>query len=233
MKKPIIIASSGGKDATLALHRIRNMKSYSDIFTPVGMMTTFSSNTMRSTAHNIRLDILEVQAESLGLTFYPLFLHEPANHGFHDYAKVVGNFYEEMKMKGIYHAMYGDIHLEDVKDYRDQLNKKHGITGVYPLWNCHPAGLIVEFLNIGYKSIVVTVNGEKLSPEFLGETLDAEFIQSLPLHVDPCAENGEFHTLCYEGPGFAFPIPIETGIQTNEDQNHYLDLFLGKNGQNI
>jgi uncharacterized protein (TIGR00290 family) len=226
VKKPIIIASSGGKDATLALHRIRNMKSYSDMYIPVGMMTTFNAITMRSTAHNIRLDILEEQAKSLGLTFHPLFLNEPASHGFHDYAKIVGNFYNEIKMKGIHHAMYGDIHLEDVKAYRDQLNDKHGITGIYPLWRVHPAGLINEFLNLGYKTKVVAVNSEKLSPDFLGKIVDTHFIQSLPIHVDPCAENGEFHTLCYEGPEFAFPIPIQTGIQTNDGQHYYQDLFL-------
>src|SRR5690242_10596949 len=99
VQKPIMIASSGGKDATLALHRIRNLKLYSDHYIPVGMMTTINAMTRRSTAHNIRLELLEEQAKSLDLTFHPLFLNEPANHGFHDYASVVGNFYDEMKLK--------------------------------------------------------------------------------------------------------------------------------------
>jgi diphthamide synthase (EF-2-diphthine--ammonia ligase) len=111
---------------------------------------------------------------------------------------------------------------------QDQLNEKHDITGIYPLWNVHPAGLIIEFLNLGYKTMVVAVNSEKLGSDFLGKTVDIDFIQSLPLHVDPCAENGEFHTFCYEGPGFAFPISIETGIQSNEGQHHFQDLFLRK-----
>jgi uncharacterized protein (TIGR00290 family) len=226
VKKPMIIASSGGKDATLALHRIRNMPAYSELYLPVGMMTTFDATTMRSTAHNISLDILEEQAKSLGLPFHPLLLHQPASHGFHDYAQVVGDFYDEIKLKGIDHVMYGDIHLQDVKAYRDQLNEKHTITGVYPLWNIHPAGLIMEFLNLGYKAKLVAVNADKLGAEFLGRTLSTEFMQSLPLHIDPCAENGEFHTLVYDGPDFTFPISLESGVRTNDGQHHYQDMAL-------
>jgi uncharacterized protein (TIGR00290 family) len=226
MKKPIMIASSGGKDATLALHRIRNHPAYSDQYMPVGMMTTFDAHTMKSTAHNISLVILQEQAMSLGLPFYPLMLNQPANHGYHDYAQVVGDFYDDIRLKGIRHVMYGDIHLEDVKAYRDQLNDKHSITGVYPLWKLHPAGLIMEFLNLGYKARVVAVNADKLSPEYLGKTLDVEFIQSLPLHVDACAENGEFHTLCYDGPEFKFPISLESGVQTQEGQHHYQEMIV-------
>lgn len=228
MKHPIIIASSGGKDATLALHRLRFSQAFCDSYTPVGMMTTFCAKTQLSNAHHIRLDVMQAYADSLDLPFYPLFMQHPSSHGFHDYADVVGEFYDDMVAKGIKHALYGDIHLEDVKAYRDQLNEKHGITGVYPLWREHPAGLIHEFLNLGFKAKVVAVDTERLGVEYLGRTLDTAFLQSLPLAVDACAENGEFHTLCHDGPGFTSPLAIADGEQSGDDRYQYLDIVLRK-----
>ncbi|GAB6140679.1 ATPase [Methylosoma difficile] len=226
MKKPIIIASSGGKDATLALHRLRHHPDYCETYQPVGLMTTFCAQSQRSNAHQIRLEVMEVHAASLGLAFYPLFMQQPSDHGFYDYPAVVGAFYDSMVAQGISHFLYGDIHLEDVKTYRDQLNQQHGITGVYPLWREHPAGLIHEFLNLGFKAKVVAVDSSRLGVDCLGKTLDTAFLQALPLHVDACAENGEFHTLCYDGPDFAFPLAIADGEQSQQGHYHYLDVAL-------
>lgn len=221
----IMVATSGGKDATLALHRLRFSREFSD-YRPVGLMTMFDANTHRSTAHHIRREVIQAQADALGLPLHIIELEDKREHAYADYDDKVGQFCLELVQQGISHIMYGDIHLEDVKAYRENLNQQSGIRGVYPLWDSTPEQITEEFLALEYKTVIVTVDGTRLSADYLGQTVDTSLLDNLPEGIDRCAEFGEFHTFCTDGPMFRQKIETHQGKQWSDGRNHYIDLML-------
>ncbi|WP_434779169.1 hypothetical protein [Neisseria sp. Ec49-e6-T10] len=222
-----MIATSGGKDATLALHYLRFNPKFSH-YEPIGLMTTFYTQTGRSTAHNIRQDVMQAQADALGLPLHILNLENKRGQAYTDYDQKIGRFYEELKQQGITDVMYGDIHLEDVKAYRENLNKQHGITGVYPLWDNTPQQIMDSFLSLGYQTLIVAVDSTKLTEDYLGKTMTQSLLDQLPEGVDQCAEYGEYHTFCVNGPMFKQVIPIQTGAHSFDGRNWYVDLLLSQ-----
>lgn len=224
-KHPIMVATSGGKDATLALHRLRYDPRFND-YQPVGLMTMFDANTGRSTAHNIRREVIQAQADALGLPLHIIELEDKRGHAYADYDEKVGRFCLDLVQQGISHIMYGDIHLEDVKAYRDNLNQQSGIQGVYPLWGSTTEQITEEFLALEYKTVIVTVDGTRLSSDYLGKTVDTQLLDNLPDGIDRCAEFGEFHTFCTYGPMFQQKIEIHQGKQWSDGRNHYIDFML-------
>ena len=220
-----MIATSGGKDATLALHRLRHNNAFSH-YHPVGMMTMFDANSGLSTAHRIRPKVMQAQAEALGLELHMLMLEDKRGHAYADYDDKVGGFYLNLVRQGITHVMYGDIHLEDVKAYRDNHNQRYGIQGIYPLWGTTPLQITDEFLGLGYKTTIVAVDGTRLNSEYLGLTVDTQLLDNLPEGIDRCAEYGEFHTFCTDGPMFSRPVEIYQGEQWSDGRNNYVDLIL-------
>jgi len=162
--------------------------------------------------HGLRTSLMRAQAQATGLPLHTIALSENASMEEYD-AKMVDTF-SQMKAKGITHAGYGDIFLEDLKLYRDNMLQKMGLTGVYPIWKKNTRTLVQQLIDLEFKAILICINTRLLPKEFSGRVIDQSFLKDLPENVDPCGENGEFHTFCYDGPIFKNPIQFQLGEQT-------------------
>lgn len=196
---------SGGKDSAFALHHILQEDEYS----VECLLTTVNIDHQRISMHGVRKQLLLMQAERLGISLKIVEL--PSDTTMETYDAIMQKAMDELKAEGFTHSIFGDIFLEDLKNYREQRLAEVGFTGVFPLWKKDTTQLINDFINLGFKTITCTVNSKLLDESFAGRVIDKDFINDLPSHVDPCGENGEFHTFVFEGPIFFSPITIKTG----------------------
>jgi len=204
----IILNWSGGKDATMALHHL----SFEEKTNVASLLTSINSQRKRITMHGVPLTLLEKQVESLNQKLDLIAL--PENISMDKYSQIVTKKAKEHYRNGITHYAYGDIFLEDLRLFRDQEAEKAHLQTIYPLWGLNTNDLAQRFIQLGYKAIVVAVNSVKLSKEFAGRLYDEEFLKDLPSDVDPCGENGEFHTFVFDGPLFTLPIKFNKGKTT-------------------
>ena len=205
MKTKIIFSWSGGKDSSLALHELIK----SDQYEVVSLLTTMTEGYDRISMHGVRRTLVEAQAESIGIPIEMVYITQGANNA--EYEQKMGAALKNYKDAGIEKIVFGDIFLEDLKAYRETNLSKVGISTVFPLWKKDTKALITEFLDLGFKAIVVCASAKHLSEDFVGKTLTKELIENLPEDVDVCGENGEFHTFCYDGPIFKTPVPFSIG----------------------
>lgn len=202
--KKAVFCWSGGKDSALALYRIQQAGSY-DICT---LITTLSGDFQRVSMHGIGEGLLDMQAEALGLPLTKVTVDEATNTAYEAaMLKTLARFKEE----GVHYVIYGDIYLSDLRQYREQMLDHIGMKGVFPLWGEDTYQLVQEFIRNGFKTITCCVDEEVLDASFAGKVIDEDFPHLLPEGVDPCGENGEYHTFCYDGPIFQHPVPIEVG----------------------
>jgi len=204
-KIPISISWSGGKDSMLALDRIMNDGRYKVDH----LHTVIDSDLRRVGLHGIPEKLIDEQAASLGIPLEKLYLNASQTHM--NYENLLSTYFESLVSEGIEHVMYGDIFLEDLKSYREKMLQDAGLTGVYPIWQEKTSAIIKEFIERGYKTRVCAANAAFFEKEQLGKTIDQKFIAELPEEVDPCGENGEFHTFVYDGPLFHFPVDVKAG----------------------
>jgi uncharacterized protein (TIGR00290 family) len=122
--------------------------------------------------------------------------------------------------------VFGDLFLEDIKTYRDQFLARHGLRGIYPVWMRNTTEFIKEFIELGFKAVLTCVDSKALDQSFAGRIIDHDFLVSLPAHVDPCGENGEFHTFVFDGPNFAQPVEFSVGETVSRDGFWFCDLLL-------
>jgi uncharacterized protein (TIGR00290 family) len=148
--------------------------------------------------HGVREELLEAQAKSIGIPLKKMFV--PANCTNDEYEEQLSLVFKELKKEGITTIIYGDIFLEDLKVYRENLLAKSGLKGHFPLWKKNSSRLILDFLEAGFKTLTCCVKSDLLNKEQSGKIIDKQFINSLSGNIDPCGENGEFHTFCFEGP---------------------------------
>ncbi|WP_286969365.1 diphthine--ammonia ligase [Flavobacterium sp. UBA4854] len=196
---------SSGKDSALALYKILQNKD----FKIECLLTSVNKQYQRISMHGIRLELLQNQAESIGI---PLkILEVPEMPTMEVYEQVMTKTLTELKQNGIRYSIFGDIFLEDLRKYRENQLAKIGLNGVFPIWKIPTQDLIHEFISLGFKTIVVCVNEKYLDKSFLGRVIDQDFINDLPENVDVCGENGEFHTFTFDGPIFSIPIDFEIG----------------------
>ena len=196
---------SGGKDSALALLKAIRSGEYEI----VSLLTTVNRDSRRSTMHAIPESILRAQACSIGI---PLHIACLAPDGsMDDYSEVMREAVGHFKARGVTHFIFGDILLHDVRLYREKQLEPHGIEVVEPLWDKTTYEVMEEFLGSGLKTVVVTTMADKLGREYIGMAVDRAFVDSLPGDTDACGENGEYHTLCYDGPIFARPLQFELG----------------------
>ncbi|MBO3699685.1 diphthine--ammonia ligase [Roseivirga sp. E12] len=196
---------SGGKDSALALYHILN----SSEFEVKQLLTSVNTHTNRISMHGVRLDMLERQAEAVGL---PLNLLElPKAPSMAEYDQLMRSKLEGVLESGIEYSVFGDIFLEDLKKYREERLSEVGLKAIFPLWKRNTKELIGEFLSLGFRTIVVAVDGSKLDKSFVGRELTDDFVADLPQGIDPCGENGEFHTFVFDGPIFKQPIDFKRG----------------------
>ena len=205
IKPKAIFNWSSGKDSALALYKILK----EDKFEVTSLLTSVNKEFQRISMHGVHVSLLEKQAESLG---FPLIKMElPKEPSMKEYREIMAKTMDEIKSKGVTYSIFGDIFLEDLRKYREDQLQSIGMEGVFPLWKINTTELIHEFLDLGFKTIVTCVNETYLDKSFAGRVIDENFIKDLPENVDPCGENGEFHTFTFDGPIFKTPIPFEIG----------------------
>lgn len=196
---------SGGKDSTLALYHILKDKQYS----VEKLLTNVNNQHRRISMHGVREELLEQQAGSIGIPLQKLVLpDQPSMATYEEYMKQTMN---QLQQEAYTHSVFGDIFLEDLKKYRENQLAKVGMTGVFPIWKRDTTELMHEFIDLGFKTIVVCVNEKFLDKSFCGRIIDENFIADLPNNVDVCGENGEFHTFAFDGPLFRNPIVFRKG----------------------
>ena len=205
VKIPAYFNWSGGKDSTLALHKILEEGKYDVKY----LLTTANQDHKRVAMHGVRLELMQRQAESLGI---PLIVIEYSSSAtMEEYENAMSKGIQPILDEGIRVAVFGDIFLEDLKEYRIKKLQEIGVEAVFPLWKRDTKELIKEFIDLGYKTIVVCTDNSKLDNTFIGKTIDHKLIARLPGNVDPCGENGEFHTFAYAGPIFKNDVKFQIG----------------------
>jgi uncharacterized protein (TIGR00290 family) len=218
-REPVIISWSGGKDSMLALHDIRS----SGDFEVVAALTTMSKDYDRICMHGVRRSLLHRQAAALDLPLEEIVLpQQPTNA---EYEAGLNAALESYKAKGVRRIIFGDIFLADLKEYRDKNLAKLGMAGIYPLWLKDSRAIVQRFLTLGYATLLVCVDTKVLSGDFAGRALDDALLKDLPSTVDPCGENGEFHTFVWKGPLFREPLALRLGEKVLRDQFMYCDLI--------
>lgn len=194
---------STGKDASMALYQLLQSSEHK----VDKLITSVNSHHNRVTMHGLRNELLYEQVKSIGIPSELIQL--PESPSMEEYGALMERKVNELKTQGYSHSAFGDIFLEDLRAYREEQLKD--FTCIFPLWKRDTKELIHEFIDLGFKAITVCVNAELLDESFVGREIDMDFINDLPENVDPCGENGEFHTFCYDGPIFDYPISFEKG----------------------
>jgi len=214
----VVMAWSGGKDSAMALARVFA----NDDFEVVGLLTTISMPYDRVTMHGVRRSLVQRQAERIGLPLHIVWLPpEPSNEV---YDNLMGEAMLKLKAKGVEGVIFGDIYLSDVRAYREARLSEVGLVAIFPLWGEPTDKLVHKFLSEGYSAIVSCVDTKVLPADFCGRWLDESFFASLPDSVDPCGENGEFHSFVTSAPFFSAPIKVRVGEKVQRGQFAYCDL---------
>lgn len=222
-----LLSWSSGKDSALALHEIRKSGEYEI----VALLTTLTEDYDRVSMHGVRRDLLEEQSRSIGLPLEIVLIHKNAAND--EYEQQMGRTLERCRSQGVNSVVFGDIFLADIRKYREQNLAKAGMQAVFPLWNQDTRKLIRNLLDAGFRAITTCVDTQVLGPEFAGREIDDRFIASLPEGIDPCGENGEFHSFVYQGPIFSRAINLQRGEKVlRENRFFYCDLLPVSNSQN-
>lgn len=205
MPIPALMNWSGGKDSALALyHALRN-----PALRVTDLLTSVNAHYGRVSMHGVRVALLEEQARRIGLPLTKLELPEMPDMA--DYEARMRATLAPLQAKGIQRAIFGDIYLEDLRQYREQQLAGIGLGAEFPLWQRPNAELLREYLGLGFRAVVVCVNEKYLDQSFCGRELNADFLRDLPPGVDSCGENGEYHSFVFDAPYFSSPIPFERG----------------------
>lgn len=209
--KKAIFNWSGGKDSSLALHKVLQ----NDEFKIESLMTSVNEEFNRISMHGVRRELLIEQANSIGLPLEVLEI--PKEVSMESYDQLMREKMASLKTRGITHSIFGDIFLEDLKKYREQRLSEVGLKGVFPLWNQDTSEAVREFIDLGFKAITVCIDAQKLDESFVGRIIDQNFLSELPKDVDPCGENGEFHSFVFDGPIFNSTIQFKIGEKVKRD----------------
>lgn len=226
---------SGGKDSAYALHLVLKAQVYDVQF----LISTFNEPVQRLSMHGVRETLIEAQATEIGIPLLKAYVTESSNE---HYEQQLAAALAKVKEQGIHHIIFGDIFLEDLRQYRETLFAGMGMQVVFPLWKMDTRQLVTDFIQHGFKTITCCISTAWLPKEMLGRQVDADFLQDLPAAADPCGENGEYHSFCYDGPIFKHAIPVHTGemiyrempLKTQEGEKEevpgfwYVDILPGK-----
>lgn len=217
-----ILSWSSGKDSAMTLYRALKSKE----FEIVCLLTTITDQFRRISMHDVREELLDAQAQSLGYPIEKVMIPYPCPNEI--YEEKMANVLSVWMSKGVRHVIFGDLFLEDIRKYREEKLSRIDMTPVFPLWLEDTKTLAREMLRVGFRAVITCVDPKKLEPTFAGRHFDESFLNNLPASVDPCGENGEFHTFVYEGPVFKKPIPVEVGERMTRDGFQFADVTLGK-----
>ncbi len=205
LQKPRAIFSwSGGKDSAYCLYNVLT----ENVFDVKYLLTTVNATFKRVSMHGVREELLNQQADAIGIPLIKVEVREGTNAEYEEQMEVL---LLKAKAEGIEYVIFGDIFLEDLRAYREANLAKVNMKAVFPLWKQNTTELINGFMSKGFKTITCCINDGYLNEAAVGKEIDKEFLKTLPAHVDPCGENGEYHTFCYAGPVFKKSIPFTIG----------------------
>jgi len=212
------ISWSSGKDSAFALLEARRL----GVAEVVGVLTTVNEVHDRVSMHGVRNVLLDRQVVALDLPCLKVFLPSPCSN--HDYEVRMGAAVERIKADGVRHVVFGDLFLEDVRAYREERLAAAGMAGIFPLWQRDTQDLAEEMIACGFTAHLVTIDPRKLDRSFAGRRFDRDLLAALPTSVDPCGENGEFHTFVSSGPMFSAPIAMTVGQIVERDGFIFADV---------
>jgi uncharacterized protein (TIGR00290 family) len=215
----ILFCWSGGKDSAMALQVLRAARECRI----TALLTTITEEYDRISMHGVRRALLERQAESIGLPLHPVLIPPQCINA--TYEERMKEALEQHFARGVRRVAFGDIFLEDLRVYREKNLARIGMNALFPIWKRDTRELARDFLRLGFRAITVCVDPSVLDASFAGRELDASFFANLPIGVDPCGENGEFHTYVFDGPIFKAPIAFRIGEKVMRDGFCFCDLL--------
>ena len=205
MQERVILSWSGGKDSAMAAYQLLASQKYEI----AALLTTVTEAIDRISMHGVRRDLLERQADSLGIPLHKIILPQDCPNEI--YEARMRDALELFKTRGIRKVAYGDLFLEDVKRYRDQHLSEVGMAGIYPIWMRDTQELVRTFIGLGFKAILACVDTQAIAASFAGREISYQLLRDLPETADPCGEHGEYHSFVYDGPIFKTAIACRTG----------------------
>jgi uncharacterized protein (TIGR00290 family) len=219
MREPVAFCWSGGKDSALALFELLQSPDYE----VVSLLTTLTRDFERISMHGVRRELLHRQAEAIGLPVDEVWISQGASNA--EYETEMGRALEAYRQRNIDNVAFGDIFLEDLRTYREENLAKLGMRALFPIWKRDTRELIDTFLARGFRSITCCIDIRRLDDSFVGREIDRQFLSDLPAGVDPCGENGEFHSYACGGPLFAEEIRVRRGEIVRKDSFLFCDLL--------
>ncbi len=220
-REKIVLGWSGGKDSSLALHELRKSERYE----VVALLTTCTEGYDRISMHGVRCELLEQQARETGIPLVKVYISKAASNA--EYEAKMSAVSCDFKRQGINTVAFGDLFLEDIRAYRDRMLKQIGMTAIYPVWGRDTRQLACEFVDLGFDATLVCIDSRALDKSFAGRKF-SDALRDFPGRVDPCGENGEFHTFVFQGPIFQKPIPCQNGEVVERDGFYFSDLLANK-----
>jgi uncharacterized protein (TIGR00290 family) len=219
-RSKVLLSWSSGKDCAWALHVLRRRTDLE----VVGLLTTFNETVDRVAMHAVRRELVDAQAAAAGLPLFPIMLPHPCSNEI--YEERLGAAVAEARANGVTHMAFGDLFLDDVREYRVRRLAGTGVEPLFPIWTTpdDTPGLARTMLAAGISSVLTCVDPNQLDVRFLGRRYDASLLAELPAGVDPCGERGEFHTFCCRSPEFETEIPVTTGEAVERDGFWFVDL---------
>jgi uncharacterized protein (TIGR00290 family) len=221
MREPVLMAWSGGKDSSLALAETL----CDDRYQVTALLTTVTTEYDRVSMHGVRRALLRQQAAVLGLPLQEVEISPQSSNAEYEAKMAAALTATRSREPGLSAVVFGDLFLADIRAYRERMLAGLGMRGVWPLWLRDTRALAAQFVRAGYKAVLVCVDNRALPPEFAGREFDDALLRDLPKGVDPCGENGEFHTFVYAGPIFPREISHRLGeMVVRHDRFVYRDL---------
>ncbi|MBI3829331.1 MAG: adenine nucleotide alpha hydrolase [Planctomycetes bacterium] len=216
-----LLAWSSGKDSAWSLHLLRQRNEVE----VVGLLTTINEAFDRVAMHAVRRELVEAQSRAAGLPLWPVPIPWPCSNEI--YEQRMAEAVARAKAQGITRMAFGDLFLEDIRAYRIEKLKGTGIEPLFPVWGtkADTPKLAREMLAAGLRAILTCVDPKQCDPRFAGRVFEPQLLADLPPSVDPCGENGEFHTFCYAGPMFSAPIAVKTGESVHRDGFQFADVL--------
>ncbi|MHB2033968.1 MAG: Dph6-related ATP pyrophosphatase [Gemmatimonadaceae bacterium] len=216
---PAAFSWSGGKDSSLALQAVLA----EGRFQVTRLVTTVTEAYDRVSMHGVRTELLRAQARAVGFPLHEIRL--PVVVTGEVYENAMREHFGALAAQGVKHVLFGDLFLEDIRAYRERQTAQLGMTCEFPLWMRDTRRLAEEFVEQGFRAVLVSVDPKAIDPSFCGRELDRDLLRDLPPECDPCGENGEFHTFVYDGPILANPVPVHKGEVVERSGFYYCDLL--------
>lgn len=218
MKEKVIVSWSGGKDSALALYELQKSCEI------VALMTTITRDYDRISMHGTRRTLLELQAKSLGFPLEKVFISKSVSN--EQYESKMLNVLTRYLADGVRSVVFGDIFLENLREYRENNLSRIGMKAIFPIWRKDTGQLAQTFIDLGFKAVITCVDSDFLDKEFVARFFDEQFLSDLPPSVDPCGENGEFHSFVFDGPLLQNRVSHAIGqVVLRESRFYYCDLI--------